>query len=153
MKTATINREHICDFVAEIEPLLRLHYAEIVGRDASEVEPDWDQYLALEQAKTFVAHVARDAQDHIVAYACFFIVPDFHRRGRRLAQNDVFFVHPRNRDGALGPRMIGWCEKDMQQRGANEIIWSARAGTVLEKMLPVIGYENKERPWSKTLKE
>lgn len=149
----TIQRERLCDFVGQIEPLFRVHHIEVLQRDVEELDIDWDQYRGSEQAGLFFAHVARDTQDKITGYAMFFVVPDLHHKGRKIAHNNAFYVAPESRDGYLGPRLIKHCEREMLAQGASRIDWAAQPGTPLDKLLQALGYTKPENHWTKNLKE
>lgn len=138
----------------EVRDLLDLHYQELcLNKDRVKLAPMWEKYAALEQAGCFVAYTVRN-DGVLVGYSGFFIQPHMHYSGLMTAINDVLFVHPEAR-GRAGLQLVKFCESEiekMKQSGTElKIVWRAKAGTVLESLLPKLKYQPEEIAFGKLL--
>ncbi len=104
-----------------------------------EVAPNLEAYQALEQCGALLALVAYRGEE-IAGYSINFIGPHMHYSRLRYAHNDALFVKHAHRGGKLGLRLMQETERLARQQGAAMMIWHAKPGTTLEKILPRMGY-------------
>jgi hypothetical protein len=144
-------KEFLCDVIAEVEPLLRLHYEELtLNKDRVKLDPDWDRYAQLEHAGAFHVLTARD-DGHLIGYSAFFLAPHLHYRGLTVANNDVLYLHPERRMGPTGIRLIRFSEASMKTLGADKITWHAKYSNDLKQILVRLGYADEEAIMGKML--
>lgn len=143
-------RESLYEVVEDITPLLPRHSRELTNnRDRVVLDPMWEKYAALE-ASGDVLHIytARD-DGALVGYAVFFVQAHLHYRSLFPAINDLLWVKPEER-GTSGLRLIRFCEQELAAV-ADKIVWHSKPDTVLEKLLPRMGYAMEETIWGKFL--
>lgn len=137
-------KESLCDVIAEVAPLLELHYRELtLNRDRVKLNPDWNRYSELEHAGAFHVFTARD-DGRLVGYSAFFLGPHLHYKDLMVANNDVLYLHPDARNGMLGIRLIKASESGMKAMGAAKITWHAKYSNDLQQILARLGYANEE---------
>jgi GNAT superfamily N-acetyltransferase len=145
------HKESLCDVIAEVEPLLRLHYDELtLNKDRVKLDPDWERYANLEHAGGFHVLTARDG-DRLVGYSAFFLNTHIHYRDLRVANNDVLYLHPECRKGMTGIRLIKFSEGWMKALGADKITWHAKYSNDLKQILVRLGYADEEAIMGKML--
>jgi hypothetical protein len=129
------HKESLCDVIAEVEPLLQLHYEELtLNKDRVKLDPDWQRYAELEHAGGFHVFTARDG-DKLVGYSAFFLNTHIHYRGLMLAQNDVLYLHPEHRLGLVGVKLIKMSHSGMKKLGADKIVWHCKHSNQLKRLL------------------
>ena len=120
---------------SEIWPLFEDHRDELTTNKALMVlAPDWDRYVTCERVGAFFVMTAREA-GRLVGYSANFIAPHLHYSGMVYANNDLLFLAKSHRKGSLGLRLIRETEREAQRRGARMVVWHAKAGTALDRML------------------
>ncbi len=140
MPEFTLIETTVSDKADALMPLLRMHRDELATHPAlMAVEPNWNAYRALENTGALLALVAY-AGDEIVGYSTAFFGPHLHCTGLRYAHSDALYVKPEHRRGGLGVALVRETERLARERGARMVMWHARPGTVLEKILPRLGY-------------
>lgn len=137
-------KERLCDAIAEMQPMLELHYDELtLHKEVVKLDPDWQRYADLEHAGKFHLFTARQ-DGALIGYSAFFLQPHLHYRSLMLAMNDVLFLHPQHRNGMTGIRLIKTSEHGMKVLGANKIVWHAKYSNDLATILARLGYELEE---------
>lgn len=137
-------KESLCDVIAEVEPLLELHYRELtLNRDVVKLNPDWSRYSELEHAGAFHVFTARDGC-RLIGYSAFFLGPHLHYKDLVVANNDVLYLHPDARSGMAGIRLIKTSEAGMKALGAAKITWHAKHSNDLQQILARLGYTDEE---------
>lgn len=132
-------------------PLLQAHRDELAtAKHLMEVAPHLDAYRALEQSGALLALVAyREVE--IVGYSINFIGPHMHYSGLRYVQNDALYVKPQHRGGWLGLRLMRETERLAKEQGARLMMWHAKPGTTLEKMMRRLDYGIQDIVYSKEI--
>lgn len=120
----TFATETVADVRGDIGPLLQFHYDELaMHKDAISLAPDWQRYLALEQARRLLVFTARD-DEHLIGYAAFFVDVHIHYSGSLVASNDVIFLHKDYRRGSTaGADLITYSEDTLRTYGVNKVLW------------------------------
>lgn len=144
-------RELLCEMVAEVDDLLQLHYEELTkNRDKVALKPMWAEYAALEQMGRFVVYTARD-DGRLVGYSAFFVQKHLHYADLKTAMNDVLFLHPGQRQGTTGIRLIKFCEAALKALGVHKLVWHAKLDTALIPILHRLNYKTEELSLAKFL--
>jgi len=152
MSTIAIRVEP-CSHLIETElwPLLVKHREELTtNKDLMELAPIAAQYREAESAGVLFAVTVRK-DGHLIGYSVNFVGPHLHYSGMRYAHNDVLFLDPAHRKGTVGFRLIQASEDAARERGAKMIVWHAKPGTAMERLLPRLGYRVQDVLFSKEL--
>lgn len=137
-------RELLCEVVQEVKPLLDLHYEELtLNRDVVKLDPQWEQYAALEQAGAFVVFAARD-DGKLVGYSAYFTFHHMHYAALRVAQSDVFFLAEAHRKGSAPLRFLRFCEAALKADGAQKIVYHCKPQNNFAPILNRLGYATEE---------
>jgi len=136
---------------AELAPLLEAHYQELtLNKDVVKLDPDWDTYFALQKRFALAVYTARDAQ-RLVGYNAFFVSRHLHYRDLIVAVNDVFYLHPDYRRGAIPLRFLRYAERQLKERGAHKLAYHFKASNNFGPLLQRLGYEPEEGVAAKLL--
>jgi len=139
----------VSDKAAVLAPLLQAHRDELAtAKHLMELAPNWDAYRALEQCGALLALIAY-LDGEIVGYSVNFIGPHMHYSGLRYAHNDALYVKPEHRGGRLGLKLMRETEWLAREKGARMMMWHAKPGTALERILPRLGYAVQDIIYSK----
>jgi hypothetical protein len=68
-----------------------------------------------------------------------------------MCQNDLLFVRKSHRRGMTGMRLITATERAAKERGVKMMLWHAKPGTTLDRMLPRLGYGIQDVIYSQVL--
>ncbi len=130
----------VSDKLGELFPLLQAHCEELAtAKHLMELSPLVEAYRTMEQSGSLLALVAYVGED-IAGYSINFIGPHLHYSKLRYAHNDALFVTRAHRGGRLGLRLIRETEARAREKGARMMMWHAKPGTTLEKLLPRLDY-------------
>jgi GNAT superfamily N-acetyltransferase len=143
-----IPREIIAsEWIDRAWPLLEEHYAELATvPDIMLLKPDVERYQTLEAAGNLFAigmfdtHVDAGAET-LVGYSVNIVCTNLHYGDLLMCQNDLLFVRKSHRRGMTGMRLITATERAAKERGVKMMLWHAKPGTTLDRMLPKLGYE------------
>ncbi len=150
-KEITIVETTVSDKLAELLPLLQAHRDELAtNQRLMQLAPNVDAYRALENTRSLLALVAYRG-DEIAGYSINFIGPHLHYSGLRYVHNDALYVKPEHRGGRLGLRLMRETEWLARERGARLMMWHAKPGTALEKLMPRLGYGVQDIVFSKEI--
>lgn len=146
-------KETVLGVYEEVMPLLSAHYEELAHRrESMPLDPDWGQYVALEERGAMHVFTAR-AQGVLVGYSAFFLNPHLHHQNTVVAMNDVLYLTPEMRSGLNGSRFIDYCEQQMRGMGAHRIVWRIPAKHDWSALMYRKGYEDEEKVVTKVLGE
>jgi len=142
-----IPREIIAsEWIDRAWPLLEEHYAELATvPDIMLLKPDVERYQTLEAAGNLFAigmfdiHV--DGGETLVGYSVNIVCTNLHYGDLLMCQNDLLFVRKSHRRGMTGMRLITATERAAKDRGVKMMLWHAKPGTTLDRMLPRLGYD------------
>lgn len=136
----TIVETTVSDKLGGLLPLLQAHCDELVtAKHLMELSPLVDAYRAMEQSGALLALVAYRGAE-IAGYSINIIGPHLHYSKLRYAHNDALFVKREHRGRRLGLRLIHETENRAREKGARMMMWHAKAGTPLQKLLPRLDY-------------
>lgn len=132
--------ESIAQVRPEIGGLLERHYDELTtDKHVIRLDPDWGKYEGMERDKALRIFTARQ-DGRLVGYSVFFLVWGMHYRSNLFGQNDVVFLDRPVRCGGAGVRLIRFSAEQIKEAGADKILWHAKPGTALHKLLVKLGY-------------
>jgi len=143
-------REKVEQVRAEIEPLLRAHYAEIGQRDLTYC-PDWPAYRRAEEEGRLFILTAR-LSGELVGYNVMLLSSHLHYAEAKCAQNDVIYVKPTHRRGRIGLGLIRHFESAMRSCGFDKIFYHAKPCNDFSDLLSRLGYEAVETIHARSLK-
>lgn len=113
-----------------LEALLRAHWSEVAhDKDVIELDPDWPEYFALEQAGKFVGFSLRRGKN-LIGYAGYIVVRSLHYKAHAFAMNDVIYLKPEER-GVDGVALILNAERALKTLGATKVFYHAKVDAVL----------------------
>jgi GNAT superfamily N-acetyltransferase len=127
-------------------PLLEEHYAELATvPDIMLLKPDVERYQTLEAAGNLFAigmfDIHGNGAETLVGYSVNIVCTNLHYGDLLMCQNDLLFVRKSHRRGMTGMRLITATERAAKDRGVKMMLWHAKPGTTLDRMLPKLGYE------------
>lgn len=128
--------EKISDILEESKPLLQKHWDEIAHFKDIPLNPDYDQYLKLEQMGITRSYSARMEDGKLIGYAVFFIRPNLHYKDSIQALQDIIFIDKNYRGAGLG--LIKFCDRMLKEEGIQVVFQHIKAshnfGPALERM-------------------
>jgi GNAT superfamily N-acetyltransferase len=152
-----IPREIIAsEWIDRAWPLLEEHYAELATvPDIMLLKPDVERYQTLEAAGNLFAigmfDIHGDNGETLVGYSVNIVCTNLHYGDLLMCQNDLLFVRKSHRRGMTGMRLITATERAAKDRGVKMMLWHAKPGTTLDRMLPRLGYGIQDVIYSQVL--
>jgi GNAT superfamily N-acetyltransferase len=132
-------------------PLLEEHYAELATvPDIMLLKPDVERYQTLEAAGNLFA-IGMFHKEELVGYSVNIVCTNLHYGDLLMCQNDLLFVRKSHRRGMTGMRLITATERAAKERGVKMMLWHAKPGTTLDRMLPRLGYGIQDVIYSQVL--
>lgn len=117
-KLETFAAEHMTVIWPQVEPLARVHYAE-VGISKSPLRWAREHYAAMEDAGTHRFYTVRDDHRNLIAYCSMILVISPHDQVRE-AHEDAIYVLPEFR-GNLGPSFERRIDYALSEDGVRRI--------------------------------
>ncbi len=97
------------------------HYEEVdYNTGVMELDPDFEYYYLLEEKGMIHPVTVRD-DGKIVGYCVSFLCPHPHHKGKVLASNDIFYIHPDYRRTGIAAELLAFVEKDLIELGVSII--------------------------------
>jgi len=150
----TYQWERFSGIARELPPLFKRHWREIaLNQDRVHLDPNWDQYYALDLAGTLRCLTVR-SNGVLVGYVFMFVFPHLHYASTLWAASDIFWLDPAYRQGLAGFRMLRLTEKGLKELGVRVLHFNAKLhfeasrGTI-GKLLERMGYKPVETVYSK----
>lgn len=144
-------RETLDAVWSEITPLLVKHWQEIAHYKDIALEPDWEQYLKLEELGLLRVYTAREESEEqtergenyttekLRGYAVFLVRHNPHYKSSLQANQDILFVDPEHR--GLGGQFILWCDEQLKAEGVQVVYQHVKAEHNFGRMLERFGYK------------
>lgn len=149
---STITTGSIETILGEGAALLEDHWRELATHpDLMNLAPDAERYMAMEAAGVLLVLLVRDEADRLIGYSVCMIGQHLHYGDLRYAHNDVLYLAPGRRAGGLGLRLIRETERACREAGAQFIVWHAKKGTDLDRIMPKLGYAVQDTLYSTVL--
>jgi len=142
-------RERAHQVYTELVPLFKMHWEEVALFKDFPLEPNFDQYIALEEMDMLRVYTIRKELPipsqlgkyayTAVGYCVFFINHHMHYQTMKVASQDVLFIHPKMR--GIGKEFLLWCEEQLKADRVNVITQHTKSHTRVGEMLESIGYQ------------
>lgn len=151
MESIRIEQISAVERMDEAAPLLVEHWEEVAKlKHLMVLKPNREMYERLEDVGALIS-VGAFQGDKMVGYSVSIISTHLHYADLYYANNDVLFVAKEHRAGRLGFRLIKETERIAKERGGRLMIWHAKPGTVLDKIMPRLGYGVQDVLYAKEL--
>jgi GNAT superfamily N-acetyltransferase len=137
----------------EIEAIGRAHWQETMEyyRGKQPYAPSYDRYNSYDKAGWLITFTARDSETgQMVGYSLMYLVPSMHTQ-TMIATEDTIFLLPEYRRGRNGLRFHQFIEAELRERGAREIVVTAKPGSAACRLLEHIGFSVINHQYSKHL--
>lgn len=145
----TFQFETFADIRAEVEPLLKRHWEEIaLNKDSVPLDPDWEKYERINAAGLMHITTARRG-GALVGYSAYFVSGNLHYRSLTVAESDIFWLAPEERNGMTGIRLLQAAEEHLKARGVNKIVSKVKLHMDVGHVFTLLGYEPIERVYAK----
>lgn len=135
------------DVWQEIAELIPAQWAEVFADRPYPPDPDWAQYVALDEAGLF--HVTTARNGSLVGYQMVLLAPTLHSCGVMCAVNDAFYVRPEHR--GIGRAILAHSMDALAQRGARVLQMQAPEGGRLGVMFKRLGFRPIETVYERVL--
>lgn len=130
--------EAIKDNIEESKALTKEHWKEIAHYEDIPLDPDYDQYVQLEEIGFTRFFVARDNSGAMVGYALYFIRPHIHYKSSLQSVQDIIFIKKENR--GKGGSFIMWIDEKLRAEGVQVTYHHIKKAHNWGAMLERIGY-------------
>lgn len=127
------------DLCREMLPLFSAHYQEIAHFKDIPLDPDFDQYIKLDEAGFVRAFTARTPEGEILGYAVFFVKYNPHYKTSLQASQDVLYIDKKRR--GFGAKFILWCDRELAKEGIQLSYHHIKQAHDFGPMLKRMGYE------------
>ena len=133
----------------ELLPLFQLHQLEVAPFKDIPLDPNVDQYVAMEDAGIIRLYTARDSTGECVGYSLFTLLHHPHYRTSLQALQDIVFIR-KDRRGFGGQFML-WCDKMLEADGCMASFIHVNVNHDFGPMLESIGYSLLEKSYVKRM--
>lgn len=130
---------------AELEPLYRQHYGEMLERlkrdgveNYSPYNPRLDQYQIASKGGWLLTYVVR-LKGKAVGYCNVYLTNDMHNQDL-IAQEDTIYIVPEHRNG-IGKKLVKHVLEDLKARGVKRALVSAMTDLRVAKMWKRMGFQ------------
>lgn len=119
----------------DAEPMLIEHWDEVAkNKQIMQLKPDHAGYRRIEgNGGLLILGAYRDCK--MVGYSFNFIAPHLHYADLIVCNNDILFVDKKHRQSPIGLQLIRKTEATARQCGARLMLWHAKQGTSLDRIL------------------
>jgi GNAT superfamily N-acetyltransferase len=141
----TAHVESLRSNLEELKPLLPLHWEELaLNKDKVPLDPQYDLYLAREDAGQLLMVVLREA-GKMVGYFVGFIAPGLHYQTCLTLTMDIFYVHPSVRARFGGVRLFKAVQAEAKRRGVQRMFVGSKCHADASRLFEALGYKEVER--------
>lgn len=145
----TFQEEKFEDVYEEMEPLLLDHYKEVeVYQEHIDFNPDIEFYQMAQDTGRLHILTARDRGD-LIGYTVTIVSRNPHCKDHVYAVNDVVYVDPAYRGGAVAPDMVSKLEEIMEEKGVSVMTFHMKTFKPFESLMYMMGFEDVERVYYK----
>lgn len=131
--------------------LLGAHYEELAtDKSRMQLAMHEDAYAAMDAAGGLFCLGVYDYGE-LVGYSVNFLSAAMHYRHLTVCQNDLLLIAKAYRIGRIGLKLMAATEVEAKARGAGLMLWHAKEGTNLDKLLRRRGYGVQDIVYSKGL--
>lgn len=147
----TFHRETLAECLTDVNrTLLEAHWSEIAPHQDISLDPDYDAYFRLEEAKCLRIYTLRD--DGVTqGYAVFIVLPNMKYRHSLQATADLLYLVPPLRKQMLGARFVQWCDEQLSREGVQIVRHSVERTYDFSSLLERLGYEQEQTVYCRRL--
>lgn len=148
----TFARERLDDnLCAELMPLLQMHYQEVAHFKDIPLDPDFQQYIQLDNQNLIRTYIARTTEpvSLLTGYAIYLIKHNLHYQTSLQALQDVLFIHPDHR--GFGSSFISWCDEELRKDKVEAVYHHIKIKHDFSAILTPLGYERIEYIYGRRL--
>lgn len=142
------SQEKISDSLEEAKPLLLKHWQELES-NWFPLDPDYEQYIKLEELGITRSFGARTEDGILIGYAVFFVRYHIHYKTILVASCDILFFEKEHRGQGL--EFIQWCDAQLRRLGVEVVLHHVKVSHDFSPALMRIGYEPDEIKLTKRL--
>ncbi len=144
----TILQESFSDNLPALLPLLPIHYKELaLNQDRVPLDPQYDIYLAREQAGELMFLAAREGGE-LIGYFIGFIAPGLHYKTCLTLTMDIFYILPEHRGSNAGFALFKQVEDVARARGVQRMFVGSKMHKDASWLFERLGYEPVETYYS-----
>jgi GNAT superfamily N-acetyltransferase len=149
LQVITAHVESFTERLAELRPLLPVHYAELaLDQDKVPLDPQFDIYLQRDARGEVLFVVLRDAGE-LIGYFIGFIAPGLHYRTCLTCTMDIFYVHPNHRGAHGGQILFKAVESELMRRGVQRWFVGSKVHMDASWLFEHLGFGKVETYYSK----
>ena len=135
--------ERVAEHEAEVEALWKSHWAETESKYLPPTfDPDTAGIIHYEAVGALVEFTVRHGEE-MVGHLGYYIGPNVHVRGTRIAKEDWFYITAEHRGGGLAKNLLEYAESVLDKLGVTYIGMSDKSpigGKSLKKLMTAQGY-------------
>lgn len=131
-----------------LEQLLKRHWHEIAFYPDIPLAVDWAFYEAAEKGGVLRIFTIRD-DDKLVGYAVYLVRYAPHYKESLQAVQDVIFLAPEYRKGAIGRGFVAFADQMLKAEGVQVTYQHSKIRSPIDAVLVRERYELVERVWAK----
>jgi hypothetical protein len=151
MDGITYQSERVKDLWPEILAIATRHYAELAHFKDIPFDLDQHKYNVLDEAGLLRLHTARDREWRLMGYTSLIVSPNIHYRTSLQAMQDVVFMLPEFRYGAIGSRLIAFSDRQLEAEGVQVVYRNTAEELDFSAVLKHLGYQPVERLFARRL--
>lgn len=151
MPLITYGTERWSDVVHELERHWHAHWEEVgTARDKIKLDPDYDQYLALESQGALHVTVAR-CDGEVAGYVTAVVRPHLHYRYSLTAYFDLYYQAKTFRGGWRACAMFRAAETALRARGVQRMVTGTKKSKDMSLIFKRLGWAEIEATFAKVL--
>jgi len=137
----TAQVEQWSDCLNELQELFPTHWEELASnKDKVPLEPDYDAYDRCERADQLLLVTLRDGGS-LVGYFVGIIAPGLHYLSCLTCSMDMFWTHPRIRNGTAELRLFRRVKKELEDRGVSRWLTNTKIHRDCGRLYAALGFE------------
>lgn len=146
-----IAHENLSKVKAEIAPLLEEHWELVaLNKETIKLNPDWEEYARLDSTGYLRIFTARK-DGELIGYFVLVINRSLHYKDHYFATNDVIFVKPDKRAGAVGQKLLTFAEEYCTENGVSLLTVNTKTHIPFDSLLLFNKFDLAERVYTKLL--
>ncbi len=141
--------ELIADIKNDLHILHAMHWAETERHQQSEMNPDYDGFIARERAGQLIQFTVRD-WGRLVGHVRMYVYKSMHTQ-KSEAKEDVFYLRPEARRGFKAIRLWQYVEACLKQIGVTAITTDSKLVNKVGRLNEYLGYQHVGNIYFKSL--
>jgi hypothetical protein len=159
--TISLQSESFESCIPDLKTIIGTHWDEVAGdKDVIPLDPDWEQYVVLENMNKLHMFTVRD-DGKLIGYYISFIMNHIHYKQTKHSIMDIYFIHPEYRlkrvsdaEGNRRPLVRAFFEElglSLKSIGVKKIYAGFKISHNHEKLFKKLGYRHTEDVYTKLL--